>query len=307
MRAVPNLSTAYLFPTFPMRDVDAGADRIPGYGEILDGWTARAAKLIPIPDDLFAVPDPSAIPDLQATLNAHHACYLEELAMAEWLSQTRGPADVVSGYSMGLFAALCWAESMAFEDGLAVMSEVCRNVHRVGDGKRYSMGVVSGLDELAVKSALVGSVEVTDIYSPTTLILAGLTEEVAASTAACSSAGAEDTMLLPVSAPFHSTALGGVRSGNETAVAEVRLQRPVIPVISAVTAGRLDDVRAVRAELVGNVATPMRWFDTMVTLMDAGVDTFYECGLSQRLVNVARRMIPEGFRAENFLDFEEQE
>jgi len=301
---VPNQSVAYLFPTFPMRDAAASPARIPGYQAILDRWTEQAGQYIPVSDDLFDVPDPATVPDLPATLNAHYACFLEGMAMAEWLGEMRGRPDVVTGYSMGLFAALCCAGSVTFEDSLAVMAQICGNVHQAVEGQHYAMGVVSGLDETEASACFAGTVEATDVYSPITIILAGLTTEVTQSLAACMAAGAEDTMLLPVSAPFHSTALSGIRGANLAAVETITIVAPEVRVISAISAAPLKTAEEVRREIIANVVTPMRWFATMLTVIQSGATAYYECGLSPRLTNVARRMMPENQNIENFLDFE---
>ena len=161
------------------------------------------------------------------------------------------------------------------------------------EGEDFAMGVSTGLVESEVAPHLIGAVEITDVYSPTTIIVAGHRDEVVQSIEACVAAGADDSMLLPVTAPFHSTALRSVRAANAAALDGVALSVPSIPVISAVSAGVLETAEDVREELVTNVSTPMRWFDVMTTLLERGAGAFYEAGRSRRLATLVQRRLPE--------------
>ncbi|MBT3325911.1 MAG: ACP S-malonyltransferase [Gemmatimonadales bacterium] len=298
---MPNV--AYMFPTFPMRDRDLESDSIPGYSDLLEQWTERAGDFVDVSGDLFAFSEPGRVEDLAATMNAHYACYLESLAMADWLGEHRSEADIVTGYSMGLFGALCYAGALDFGDGFRVMREVCTRVHEAVEGVSYAMGAVMGLEEARVRACLDGPVEVTDVYSPSTLIIAGPSEVVDTVLSDCTEAGAEETLLIPVTAPFHSTALSGVVSGNRDTVASVTTSDPKRVVVSAIDGKPLESAADVRREIANNVASPMSWFSTLNVLLDLGTERLYECGRSQRLTNNARRELVGDYSVENFLDY----
>lgn len=289
-----------------MRDAQFEPDMLAGFPAIVDEWTDRVREFVSIGDDTFLVPAPGEVADLQATLNAHYACFIEGLAMAEWLGRNRLAGDVVAGYSMGLFPALCYADALDLEDGLRLMREICVRVHEAVEGHSFAMGAVIGLSEVEVRACLLDPVEITDVYSPSTLILAGPSDRVNQVIEACGGSGALETLLIPVSAPFHSTALQGVTIGNEESMLGVEVRPPSCLVVSATTGELLRTPVDVRDEVCSNVSSPMHWFATLNCLLDLGVKRFFECGRSQRLTNSVRRELVGTYSIEAFLDFAQE-
>src|SRR5690606_2002237 len=98
---------ALQFPTFPMRDPMIGPDIVPGLSDLVQRWTEQAADHVDVPADTFAHPDRVAlVEDAAATRRAHLACFIEDLAVAEWYGARVGAADAVTSYSMGLYPSL---------------------------------------------------------------------------------------------------------------------------------------------------------------------------------------------------------
>jgi len=284
---------AQLFPTFPMRDPEFRPDSLPGFRKLRDRWAERASALGDVTDDTF---DPARITaprgDLGSTLQAHYACFVEDVAMSEWLEERFPAPAAVAGYSMGLFPALVRAEAVSFEDGFRVMEGVCRAAHDHAEGTAYATGAVLGLPDERVEAEAErtgGAVEVTDVYAPGTVLVAGPAAAVEAFLERSLAQGAAETKLIPVTAPFHSTALRPLEGSIEALVRPLAVSAPRCPIVSAGTRRVLTDAEGVREELTRNVSRPMAWLATVEALLAMGVALFLEAGTSRRLSRMIQR------------------
>ena len=302
-RRAPAAATAYLFPSFPMREAGLEHAQLPGFAEIVGELAARAAAVADVTPRTFApVPGGGAL-GLEATLQAQYACFIESLAFARWIEGQCPPADYLAGYSMGLFAAACHAGALGFEDGLEVVHRVCVAGH-AGVAGAYAVGAVFGIDPGVLDRVIarVGrGVEVIDVYGPRSLLVIGPEPAVAAVLALCARRGA-DTTLIPVTAPFHASALRGVARDISLLLRTVPVKEPRRPLLSCGTLRLLRTTDAVRREIARNICHGMNWHGTMQTLLGLGVTFFVECGPSQRLTRMARREVPGEYAFRNFTD-----
>ncbi len=286
--------TALLFPTFPMRDPEFDLEQHQGLSGPLRGLAERAAAVIDLQPSAFdRSPEALVGIGLEGALQAHYGCFIENVACAEWLESSRGPASIAAGYSMGMFPALAHLQAITFEDGLRLMRDICTCIHEGVEGTDFATGAVIGLGEATLQGLLPPEVEVTDVYSSETLLVAGPRAAVATLLISCEEAGALETKLIPVSAPFHSTALRFLEDDFFGIVDQVEVGPPRVPLVSAGTQRQLATPAEIREELGRNASRPMRWFSTVQTLVDTGVERFFECGASPRLTRMTQREFPE--------------
>lgn len=289
----------YLFPAFTMRQGTLRAETIPGYIEELQLWLDRGRRRMPIVEAKILAPETTVLPDaLEDDVQAHVACYVDSVVSSRLLVRAHQRAGRVAGYSMGLFAALCHAGSLSFEDGLWSVAEICRAAHAAGRRKRYGMGVVIGLtaEEVSQKIASADStVEIADRCAPRVIACAGPRREVETLLEVCAESGALSTKMIPVNLPFHTSHLRPVLPVVSTLVDRLDLRPPRCGVISAITQRTINSIEGIREEIIQNVARPMNWYATMLRLtVDNGV--LFECGLSDSLATLLRRNVRGGYR-----------
>jgi malonyl CoA-acyl carrier protein transacylase len=297
-----NGGVAFVFPTFNMRREEYRLDVLPGFNAILAPLAERASAVVAITPNTFDFPDRSApAAGLAATLQAHYACYIEGVAIARWLEPRVGACRSAAGYSMGVFAALCHAGAISFEDGLTLMYGLCVAVHDAVPPGAYAMGAIDGLppDAVAEIASRQPPLEIIDIYGAGTTIVSGREADVAALLEACARRGATYTRLTPATAPYHSTVLSAVRPLLEERLRHSAIESPRCRVISALTQRPVDSPDDVRVEIASNVTRAMNWYGTMHALLQSGVTVLCECGPSAALSNMAKRDVPGSYRIQD--------
>jgi [acyl-carrier-protein] S-malonyltransferase len=102
--------------------------------------------------------------------------------------------------------------------------------------------------------------------------------------------GAKRAILLPVSAPFHSSLLKPAAERLATRLAGVAFTAPVVPVLHNVDVAEHGSADAIRGALAAQAASPVRWADTIRTIRARGITTLIECGPGKVLTNLMRRI-----------------
>lgn len=291
-----------------MRQSDFTSALVPGFDDVLARLTRDAARVVEITPRTFDRPNP-AEPNVsaEATLNAHYACYIENLAMAELWRRRYPGCDYVAAYSMGMFPALCFSGALSFDDGLRLMHQIATATPTAIPSGPYAMGVIVGLTAADVQARLAANgadLEITDVYAPLTIIVAGRYEDVARLVTECAPLpGVIEAFPIPVGAPFHASALRSMAPIIRDFLAGIPVQRPHCAVLSPITQQMLTHPDDIRQELINNVWHPMAWHATVTTLVDAGVDLMLECGTSIRLTEHARRDVPGAYVIHDYRDF----
>jgi len=105
--------------------------------------------------------------------------------------------------------------------------------------------------------------------------------------------GARRCVLLPVSAPFHCRLLAPAAEAMRTALAEVALGMPSVPVVTNVAAVPESAPEVLRTRLVEQVTARVRWRESLLSMAELGVDTVVELGAGRVLIGLAKRTVPE--------------
>jgi [acyl-carrier-protein] S-malonyltransferase len=155
-----------------------------------------------------------------------------------------------------------------------------------------AMAALMGLDTAAVARLLDdvdGVVDIANDNAEGQIVVSGERGAVDEAVAAAREAGAKRVMVLPVSAPFHCRLMAPAAERMRAALAETELRAPAVPVVANVTAEPLVDVEAIRAALVDQVCSRVRWRETMAAFGAAGVDRVVEAGAGKVLAGLAKR------------------
>jgi [acyl-carrier-protein] S-malonyltransferase len=161
-----------------------------------------------------------------------------------------------------------------------------------------AMAAVMGLDEAAVAAACREAaqgqvVEPVNFNAPGQVVIAGHREAVERAIAAAKAKGAKRALLLPVSAPFHSSLLKPAAERLAAYLAKVPVAPPAIPVLHNVDVRVAQSPEIIRAALAGQAASPVRWIETIQAFAAQGVTHVFECGPGRVLSGLVKRIAPE--------------
>lgn len=215
-------------------------------------------------------------------------------------------AAIAAGLSLGEYTALVCAEALGFEDAVRVVRNRGRFMQEAAAGKATAMAAILGLDGDAVRrvcteASTAGVVEPSNFNSPGQVVIAGEEAAVHKGIALAKAAGARRAVLLPVSAPFHTSLMAPAAERLAEALASVSITNPVLPVVSNVTAQPVASPDDIRRLLVTQVASAVRWDESVRTMAEAGADVFVEIGPGTSLSGMVRKTV-EGVRILNVQD-----
>jgi len=240
--------------------------------------------------------------ELQLTENAQPAIMANAIATLRVLEQEGGvrladKADYVAGHSLGEYTALCAAGSLDLATtalllkhrGLAMQAAV-----PVGVG---AMAALLGADvekaRIIANAAAEGEVcTVANDNDPSQVVISGAREAIERAVNIAKEYGAKRAVLLPVSAPFHCPLMQPAADAMEKALAEARIDSPLVPVFANVTAQPVSDPDTIRRLLVEQVTGMVRWRESVLAMAETGVERFVEFG-GKVLAPMVRRIVPD--------------
>ncbi|MEO8375989.1 MAG: ACP S-malonyltransferase [Sphingomonas bacterium] len=239
---------------------------------------------------------------LQLTENAQPAIMANAIATLRVLEKEGGvrladKADYVAGHSLGEYTALCAAGSLDLATtalllkhrGLAMQAAV-----PVGIG---AMAALLGADvekaRIIANAAAEGEVcTVANDNDPSQVVISGARDAIERAVNIAKEYGAKRAVLLPVSAPFHCPLMQPAADAMEKALAEARIDSPLVPVFANVTAQPVSDPDTIRRLLVEQVTGMVRWRESVLVMAETGVERFVEFG-GKVLAPMVRRIAPD--------------
>ena len=212
-----------------------------------------------------------------------------------WRERGGPEPQVVCGHSLGEFSALVAAGALDFAAAIALVQFRGRAMQEAVPAGTGAMAAILGLADGQVieacrAAAQGGVVEAVNFNSPGQVVIAGARDSVERAIEAAKSLGAKRAMALPVSVPAHSSLMGPAAQRLGEQLATVDLRAPRIRFVSAVDAAPHDDPADLRRLLVRQLASPVRWTDTVRSLAEGGVGTVIECGPGKVLTALNRRI-----------------
>lgn len=214
------------------------------------------------------------------------------LAMTEVLQERGLTPDVTAGLSLGEYCAIAAAGGMSTEDAIATVRErgiLMQNAVPTGVG---AMAAILGMTGETIEEVIAGIEDVTiaNYNCPGQIVITGLTEAVETANEKLLAAGAKRALMLNVSGPFHSPMLK--EAGNQLAevLKDVKVNSLHIPYVTNVTAEYVSDSSQTKALLAEQVASSVRWQQSMEKMIADGVDTFVEVGPGRTLAGFMKKI-----------------
>jgi [acyl-carrier-protein] S-malonyltransferase len=212
-----------------------------------------------------------------------------------WLEAGGGAPAMVAGHSLGEYSAWVAAGAIEFRDALPLVrlrAQAMQEAVPVGQG---AMAAVLGLDDDSVRAACAEAaqgevVEAVNFNAPNQVVIAGSKAAVERAAAAAKARGAKRAMMLPVSAPFHSSLLAPAARRLAEYLADVAISTPKLPVVNNVDVAVVNDPAAIRDALSRQACNPVRWVEVVRCIASGGVTKVVECGPGKVLAGMTKRI-----------------
>jgi len=215
-----------------------------------------------------------------------------------WLEKGGKSPVVVAGHSLGEYSALVAAGVIAFQDAVPLVrlrAAAMQEAVPVGTG---AMAAILNLDDDKIREActeaeaLVGQgfvVQPVNFNAPGQTVIAGSKAAVEQACEACKARGAKRAVLLPVSAPFHSSLIRPAADKLGARLSELEFSVPTIPVINNVDVAIETDSEKIKDALIRQAYSPVRWVEIVQKMAAMGVTTVAECGPGKVLAGLTKR------------------
>lgn len=201
-------------------------------------------------------------------------------------------ADVTAGLSLGEYTAIAVAGGMSDMDAISVVRERGKFMQDAVPEGEGAMSAILGMTGEQVESVIedMENVFVANYNCPGQIVITGKTESVQEANEKLLSAGAKRAMLLNVSGPFHSPFLAGAGEKLGELLKKVSFTKLQIPYVTNVTGRYVTDVKETKELLSKQVASSVRWQDSVENMIEDGVDVFVEIGVGKTLSGFIRKV-----------------
>lgn len=238
---------------------------------------------------------------LTLTANAQPALMAHSLAVIRVLEAEKGldlakDASFVAGHSLGEYSALCAVGALTISDTARLLRIRGNAMQAAVPAGLGAMAALLGAEwDLAKEIALAAQGdEVCDVANDNgggQVVLSGHKSAIDRACIIAKEKGVKRAILLPVSAPFHSSLMRPAAEAMRAALEVTTILQPMVPVIANVAAAPVTDPESIRRHLVQQVTGSVRWRESMLWLGAIGVTRFYECGSGKVLTGIAKRLV----------------
>ena len=247
-------------------------------------------------EDFIRLLDEGPADKLGLTVNTQPAMVTAGTAAFRAWRALGGPLpEMVAGHSLGEYTALVAAQAISFRDCLPLVrfrAEAMQEAVPEGQG---AMAAILMLEDDAVRAACEqagGIVQAVNFNAPGQVVIAGEKAAVERAMEACKEKGAKRAVLLPVSAPFHSTLMRPAADKLKGYLARLTVSPPKIDIVNNVDVAVETDPARIKEALVRQAAAPVRWVETIRRMVDSGVTHVVECGPGKVLAGMTKRIAP---------------
>ena len=283
------MKKAYIFP-------GQGA-QFPGMAKELYENNATAREMLEKANDIlgFRITDimfEGTPEELRETKVTQPAIFLHSVVLAKCLPDFT--PDMVAGHSLGEFSALVAAGAMDFEEGLKLVSIRAQAMQKACEMNPGAMAAVIRLSadriEEICASTEEGIVVAANYNCDDQIVISG---EKAAVEAACirlKEAGARRALILPVGGAFHSPLMEPARAELAEGIEKAVFHTPICPVYQNVTALPSTDPEEIKANLLAQLTSSVKWTQSVRNMIGDGADTFIELGPGQVLQGLVAKI-----------------
>jgi len=228
--------------------------------------------------------------DLKATKVTQPAIFLHSTVLAACYDGFK--PDMTAGHSLGEFSALVAAGAISFEDGLRLVSIRANAMQKCCEANPGGMAAIIGMTNEAVEDvckSVDGLVIPANYNSDGQVVISGEKAAVEAACEKAKEAGAKRALPLPVSGAFHSPLMEPARKELAEAIEKTEFKAPVCPVYQNVTAKAETEPETIKANLLAQLTSPVRWTQSVKSMVADGAGYFMEIGPGNVLQGLIKR------------------
>ncbi|KAF3981015.1 MAG: ACP S-malonyltransferase [Methylococcales symbiont of Hymedesmia sp. n. MRB-2018] len=247
--------------------------------------------------DLWQLIQQGSVQDLNQTHNTQPAMLAAGVAMWRvWSDQSAIVPAWMAGHSLGEYSALVCAESMSFEDGIALVAERGRLMQQAVPTGVGAMAAIIGLNDQQVIAVCADSagnevVSAVNFNAPGQVVIAGHAEAVERAMAAAKEAGAKRALPLPVSVPSHCALMESVAEKLYEKLEQIDISEPQVALIHNADVLLHTSAAEIRIALKEQLFKPVRWVDSIIRMDEQNVTSFVECGPGKVLMGLNKRIV----------------
>jgi len=228
--------------------------------------------------------------DLKQTNVTQPAIFIHSVIMSKCLNQI---PDMVAGHSLGEFSALVCAKTISFEDGLQLVLERANAMHLACEKSNSTMAAIIGTEAKLIEKICAdeeGVVVPANYNSPQQIVISGERTQIEKVCEKLKNAGAKKTVILPVGGAFHSPIMKPAKEKLENAINNIKFKKPICPIYQNVSAKPFSNPELLKNNLVEQLTAPVKWFQTIQTMIQDGATEFTELGPGNVLTGLNRRI-----------------
>ena len=303
------MKTAYVFP--------GQGSQFPGMAKDLYESNEAARQMLERANEIlgFRITDimfEGSAEDLKQTAVTQPAIFLHSVVMAKCLPEFA--PDMVAGHSLGEFSALVAAGALDFEEGLKLVSIRAHAMQKACEITPGAMAAILGLstekiEEICAECSQADATQpgsAPNIVVPANynyegqVVISGSKEAVEAACAKLKEAGAKRALPLPVSGGFHSPLMEPARAELAQGIEKAAFHTPICPIYQNITAQPCTDPATIKANLLAQLTSPVRWTQTIQNMMADGATSFVELGPGKVLQGLIAKTAGSEVKIEGF-------
>ncbi len=229
--------------------------------------------------------------DLKQTRVTQPAIFLHSVILVSTLDDFS--PDMVAGHSLGEFSALVTNKALSFEDGLRLVSKRAMAMQKACEVQSSTMAAIIGMEDSQVEEvceAIDEIVVAANYNSPGQIVISGSVPGIDAAVEKLSALGAKRALKLAVGGAFHSPLMEPARIELEEAIQAAPFANPICPVYQNVNAQPSSDPETIKANLVSQLTSPVRWTQTVQQMIADGASSFTEVGPGKVLQGLIKKV-----------------
>ena len=243
--------------------------------------------------------------DLRQTKVTQPAVFLHSVISAICMKTTSpegGESDpkMTAGHSLGEFSALVAAGALSFEDGLKLVYARAMAMQKACEAQPSTMAAIIGLPDekveeicAAVSEKGIGVVVPANYNNPGQLVISGNIEAINEACEQMKAAGAKRALPLKVGGAFHSPLMQPAKDELQAAIEQTAFQTPKCPVYQNVDGKPHTDPNEIKANLIAQLTSSVRWTQCVQNMIQDGATDFTECGPGKALQGMIAKISKE--------------
>mgnify|MGYP002335914504 CR=1 FL=1 len=246
--------------------------------------------------DLWQLVAEGSDADLNATVNTQPVMLAAGVAVYRAWQSLKAPVPaLMAGHSLGEYTALVASGALKFADALPLVRYRAECMQQAVPEGVGGIAAILGLDDAVVRevckeAAQAEVLEAVNYNSPGQIVIAGNRAAVERGMELAKAKGAKRALPLPVSVPSHCALMKPAGEALARYLESVSMQAPAVAVLQNADVAAFSAAAEIKAALVRQLYSPVRWVETVQKIAAEGVAQAAECGPGKVLAGLNKRI-----------------